>query len=66
MAQSGFSFSACFVAAAFFQSVAFAYGCEDCDQLICPLLKPLFAIAAIDPIDYCLVSVARRVFMNDT
>src|SRR5439155_14389336 len=37
-------------------SAAFAYGCEDCDWLICPLLEPLSVIAAIDPIDYCLVS----------
>jgi len=30
MAQTECSFSAYFVAAAFFLSVAFAYGCEDC------------------------------------
>jgi len=30
-AQTECSFSAYFVAAAFFLSVAFAYGCEDCD-----------------------------------
>jgi len=32
------SFAASFVAAASFQSVACAYGCEDCDRWICPLL----------------------------
>jgi hypothetical protein len=66
MAQTECSFSAYFVAAASSLSVAFAYGCEDCDWLICPLLEPLSAIAAIDPIDYSLVSVSRPAFMDDT
>jgi hypothetical protein len=52
MAQTDFSFSACFVAATFSRSFACAFGCEDCGQLICPSLEPPSAIAAIDPIDY--------------
>jgi hypothetical protein len=59
MAQTEFSLSAYFVAAAFSLSVAFAYGSEDCDWLICPLLEPLSSIAAVDPIDY--VGIPTRV-----